>query len=127
MINATFHETDQPESAEFSCVDAIFVKQMDLPKKGMVVPQHAHVYDHTTMVAKGSIRVIRDGVDLGVFYAPKPIFIRAKTKHLLIAMEDDTLAYCLHNLSHSGEVEIHEAHTIDILPRDEGREGIRSA
>jgi len=125
MSDMKFYEVEQPESLEFTCADAVFVKQMSLPKKGMTVPQHSHTYDHTTFLATGALQVIRDGVDFGVFHAPVPIFIPAKTKHLLIAMADDTLAYCVHNLMHSGEVEIHELHTLDILPRDEAHEGAR--
>ena len=124
MSDLKFYETEQPDNWEFVGADGVFIKQMDLPKKGMVVPQHAHVYDHYTMLAKGSLQVIRDGVEIGIFHAPKPIFIPAKSKHLLIAMEDDTLAYCVHNLSHTGEVDIFEEHTVTILPRDEAREGV---
>lgn len=112
--NMTFYEVAQPEDWEFSEADDIFIKQMSLPKKGMVVPQHAHTYDHYTMLARGTLKVMANGVELGTFTAPKPIFIASYTKHLLIAMEDDTLAYCIHNLSHTGKVEIADEHRVDI-------------
>jgi len=115
MSELKLYEVEQPEDWEFAGADGVFIKQMSLPKKGMVVPQHAHTYDHYTMLATGSLKVIKDGVEMGVFYAPKPIFIAAKAKHLLIAMVDDTLAYCIHNISETGEVEIAEFHEIDII------------
>jgi len=123
MSDLKFYEVEQPEDWEFAGADGVFIKQMSLPKKGMVVPQHAHTYDHYTMLATGSLKVIKDGVEMGVFHAPKPIFIAAKAKHLLIAMVDDTLAYCIHRLDEEGNVDIHDEHTVTILPRDEGREG----
>ena len=125
MSEMKFYEVEQPQDWEFAGADGVFIKQMSLPKRGMVIPQHAHTYDHYTMLATGSLKVIKDGEEIGIFHAPKPIFIAAKSKHMLIAMVDDTLAYCIHNISATGEVDIHDEHHIDILPRDEAHEGAR--
>jgi mannose-6-phosphate isomerase-like protein (cupin superfamily) len=94
---------------EFITIDDIFIKQMLLAEAGDTVEQHAHCYAHTTLVAAGSIRVWRGGELMGDFAAPSRVFIPAKTKHTIMALEDKTLAYCIHNVSRSeGKVEIHE-------------------
>lgn len=115
-----FYAIEQPPVWEFVGTDDIFIKQMPLPEKGMVVPQHSHTYSHYTMLATGSLRVIKDGVDIGVFHAPKPIWIEAGCKHLLISESPNTLAYCIHNLHGREDVDIADEHHIDIEVRKAG-------
>ena len=103
-----FTPTEQPPVWEFVDCNGIFIKQMPLKDAGMAVPQHAHDYDHYTMLATGSLKVIKDGVEIGVFKAPKPIFIEAGAKHLLISMEPNTLAYCIHRVDRMGIAEEHK-------------------
>ena len=69
---------------------------MYLKDSGTIIPQHAHAYDHTSMLAKGSIRAWADDVLLGEFEAPYPMFIRAHVKHTFMSLENDTLIYCIH-------------------------------
>lgn len=101
---------EQPPVWEHTASDGIFIKQMYLRHAGTLVPQHAHVYPHTTMLAQGRMRVWKEGVLLGDFVAPAPIFIEAQVKHALMSLEDHTLAYCIHNVSRTGQVEIHAEH-----------------
>ena len=102
----------QPESWEFYGTDDIFIKQMPLAQAGMIVPQHSHTYDHYTMLATGSMRVIKDGVLVGDFWAPTAIFIERGCKHTLISLEPNTLAYCLHNLHGMATVGIESHHEL---------------
>lgn len=101
----------QPGSDEFTMADGVFVKTMDLPVAGMVVPQHSHAYDHTSFLAKGSIRAWADGALLGEFRAPHPIFIAAGVKHAFQSLEP-ALVLCLHNVSRTGTVEVLDEHHI---------------
>jgi hypothetical protein len=103
---------DQPPVWEHTSVDGVFVKQMYLKDAGTLVPQHAHVFDHTTMLAVGSVRVWVDGVLQGDFMAPAPLFIKAKVKHSFLSLEPDTLLYCIHNIKRTGTVQIHAEHQI---------------
>ena len=103
-----FQPIEQPPVWEFAETNGIFIKQMPLPEVGMAVPQHSHEYDHYTMLATGSLKVIKNGVEMGVFHAPKPIFIEAGAKHLLISMEPNTLAYCIHRTDRMEIVEEHQ-------------------
>lgn len=103
---------EPPDDAEWTTTDNIFIKQMFLKKKGILVPQHSHEYDHTSLVASGSVRAWKDGVLLGDFCAPFILNIPARTKHKFLSLEDKTVVYCIHNVSHSGIVDIHEEHKL---------------
>jgi len=98
------------DTIEFYSCDGVFAKLMGLKKRGTAVPQHAHTYDHMTLLAHGAVSVWKNGVYSGEFHAPACINIEAKIKHAFVSVEDDTVLYCIHNVSRSGEVEIHEHH-----------------
>jgi hypothetical protein len=98
----------QPGSDEFTMADGVFVKTMDLPVAGMIVPQHSHAYDHTSFLATGSVHVWTQGRLTGEFRAPHPIFIKAGVKHAFQSLEPNTLILCIHNTSRTGAVEVVE-------------------
>ena len=106
-------EICQPSIWEHTSVDGVFIKQMYLKDAGTLIPQHAHQYDHTSMLAKGRIRAWADGELMGEFEAPYPIFIKAKVKHRFLSLEPDTLIYCIHNVSRTGSIQIHAEHQLD--------------
>jgi hypothetical protein len=92
---------DQPYGVEITTVDGVFIKQMHIPKAGSYIPQHSHQHDHASMVARGMVRVWIDGalddrVRGGEYVAPTAIFIAAGRKHLFLALENDTVIYCIH-------------------------------
>lgn len=103
---------EQPPVVEFSTADEVFIKQMLIAKAGTYIPQHSHLYDHTSMLAVGAIKVWEDGVLTGEHVAPKPLLIKKGVKHTFQALVDGTLVYCIHNLSHSGVVEILAEHQL---------------
>lgn len=107
---------EQPPNWEHVSVDGVFIKQMYLKDAQTAIPQHSHLYDHTTMLAKGRVRVWVEGTLLGDYEAPAPIFIKAKAKHTFLSLEPDTLLYCIHNETHR---KVHEEHyfTADTIPR----------
>lgn len=107
---ATCEGCEQPPVWEHTGADGVFIKQMYLAQQGTMVPQHAHSYDHTTMLAKGSVRVWMEGQLKGDFVAPKALFIKAKVKHTFQSLEPDTLLYCIHNTRRTGSVQIHAEH-----------------
>lgn len=103
---------EQPHGVEIHMADDVFIKQMVIPRAGTFVPQHSHNYDHTSMLAVGSVRAWVDGVLKGDFQAPTGILIEAGTKHTFMALEDNTVLYCIHNVSRTGLIEIDEEHQI---------------
>jgi quercetin dioxygenase-like cupin family protein len=92
--------------------DGISIKQMAL-KKGWIVPQHAHVYDHYTMLAHGRMQVWVEDILLNEYKAPSAIFIEKGKKHRMVAMEDDTVAYCIHNMHGLKDVQISAIHELE--------------
>ena len=92
--------------------DGVFIKQMVLPAAGITVPQHAHTYAHTSMLAVGSVRVWKDGVLMGDFHAPTGITIEAKVKHTFLSLEP-SIIYCIHNVGRDGSVSVHEHHELE--------------
>ena len=58
---------------------------------------HVHNFDHVTLLAKGSVEVDVENQKT-VFKAPHMIYIIAGKEHYLTALEDDTIAYCVHAL-----------------------------
>lgn len=90
---------DGPEVA-IGCVSNMWSKMMDFKKAGHTEYGHTHTFDHMTLLARGSLQVTVDGVASN-FSAPHMIFIKAGKFHELTALEDDTLAYCIHALRDS--------------------------
>lgn len=103
----------QPYGIEITTVDGVFIKQMVIPHRGTIVPQHAHTWDHTSFVAKGSVSCWRDGEFDKRYVAPAAIFIKASVKHLFQSLEDDTIIYCIHNLHSQDKVSILAEHSLD--------------
>lgn len=101
-----------PDDVEFFTADGVFIKQMFIAKTGTVIPQHSHRYDHTSMLASGSVRVFEDGKLIGDRVAPAGVFIKAGVKHAFQSLEDKTVIYCIHRLHGTAEVEIAEEHQL---------------
>lgn len=80
-----------------ACVANIFSRQMFFKKKGDIEYGHTHPFDHLTLLAHGSVKVLIDGKE-SVFKAPGHIYIKADIEHQLVALEDKTVAYCIHAL-----------------------------
>lgn len=102
-----------PEDVQWVTADKVFIKQLFIKEAGTLVPQHSHVYDHTTMLAVGAVRVWCDGRYIGDYVAPQPILIENGVKHTFMALQPNTLLYCIHNLSRSEVVEILAEHQLD--------------
>lgn len=79
------------------CVSNLFSRQMHFETKGDIEFGHTHNHDHLTLLASGRLKVTVEGQDTE-FTAPHMIFIKADKKHILEALEDNTVAYCIHAL-----------------------------
>lgn len=88
------------------CVSNLYVRQMHFLKAGDTEQGHAHVFDHLTLLASGSLKVTVEGQET-VFKAPHMIYIKAGKQHELLAQEDNTTVYCIHalrNADGSGDI-----------------------
>lgn len=103
---------------KITCVSNLWLRQMHFVKAGDRNEGHVHNFDHITLLAKGSVRVDVDG-NLTEFSAPHMIYIAKGKNHYLTALEDDTLAYCVHALRHGEREE-------DILDPEMIPDGIKN-
>lgn len=103
---------DQPSGVEHYTADGVYIRQIVVKNANSIIPQHSHVYDHMTMIVKGSVRIWKDGDLIGERTAPDGVFIPAHAKHAFLTLQDDTVLYCIHNMLHTGKIEIDEEHQI---------------
>lgn len=105
-------EIAQPGTIEFYLADDIFIKSGLFERIGTIIPQHSHEYDHTSFLALGVIEAWCDDEYLGIFEAPKGIFIKKHAKHTFRTLTEKTLILCIHNISRNGMLEIHDLHEL---------------
>jgi quercetin dioxygenase-like cupin family protein len=79
------------------CVSNLWVRMMHFKKAGDQNDGHEHNFDHITLLSQGSVEVDVEGQKT-VFKAPHMIYIIAGKRHYIKALEDNTIASCLHAL-----------------------------
>ena len=75
----------------------VFSRQMYFKNIGDVEHGHTHQFDHLTLLAAGKLQITVDG-RVSEFTAPHMIYIKKDKMHELIALEPNTVAYCIHAL-----------------------------
>jgi quercetin dioxygenase-like cupin family protein len=108
-------EITQPITVDITTVDGVFIRQMVVRNAGTFCPQHSHVFDHTTMLAKGQVFLWRDGCLDQRYAAPAAIVIKAGVKHLFQSLVDDTILYCIHNLHGAEMVQLLAEHIAEYV------------
>lgn len=96
---------EQPISTDIAMYGGVFAKRHVIPQAGTYIPQHAHAYDHLSLLTVGGLRAWSNGDLLGDFIAPAEIRIPAHTKHTFLALADGTTFYCIHSVDHFEETE----------------------
>ena len=86
------------EHAPFHELGNVFIKVMGPLEKGMYVIGHSHHYDHITLVGEGSV-LVETEVSRETYHARSCIDIKAQTHHKITALEDNTVCYCIHDIS----------------------------
>lgn len=84
-------------------VSNVYCRLMEFEKEGDTELGHSHLYDHATLLSKGALKVEMldesgNTTSQKIFKAPSFIFIAKDIKHKLIAIENDTIACCIHAL-----------------------------
>lgn len=82
-------------------ISNVYARCMYFENKGDIELGHCHTYDHGTLVSSGSVLVEMlddDGNILGSrpFIAPAFVFINKLKKHRITALENKTVAVCIH-------------------------------
>jgi quercetin dioxygenase-like cupin family protein len=93
--------------SEYYVDDWLFVGLLPL-KKGQIIEQHVHTYDHPTVVPYGTVHLWVDGEDKGEITGPTYATIKAGQRHRFVAVSD-TMILCCHNLRGEGYPAISEA------------------
>lgn len=92
----------RPEIKILACSN-VYSRMMLFKQAGDQEQGHKHDYNHGTLLSKGRL-LVQKLDDSGaitsskVFTAPSFIFVEKDVKHLLTAVEDDTVAVCIHAL-----------------------------
>jgi len=86
----------KPEN-RFTCVSNLWLRQMMFKNAGDANEGHKHNYDHVTLLTNGSVRVHVEGKATD-FVAPQMIYIIKGKSHFIEALEDNTIAFCVHAL-----------------------------
>jgi quercetin dioxygenase-like cupin family protein len=86
------------------CVANLFSKMMHFKKAGDKETGHAHCFDHLTLLANGKLKITVNGASTD-FQAPHMIYIQKDKIHQLEALEDNTVAYCIHALRNGDGVD----------------------
>lgn len=89
---------------KIGCVANLYSRMMHFKKSGDIEYGHKHPFDHLTLLASGSIKITADGVE-STFQAPHMIYIHKNKNHELVALEDNTVAYCIHALRNGNGVD----------------------
>ena len=92
----------QPK-VKIACVSNLYCREMLFYSAGDTEIGHTHAFDHITFLSSGKLRV---ETDLGStdFAAPQMIFIHKDHRHTLTALENNTVAYCIHALRNGDAV-----------------------
>jgi quercetin dioxygenase-like cupin family protein len=100
------------EGVQFETVDGMFIKQITLPSAGAIYPQHSHIWDHSTFLARGRIILWRDKA-CSIHDAPEVLVIKAGVPHRFQTLSDNVLLYCLHNLHGGDAPKVLKEHGLD--------------
>lgn len=110
---------------QLSCVSNMYVRMMHFKHSGDTEHGHSHPFDHMTLLAEGRLRVTVDGASRD-FDAPKILFIAKNKEHELVALQDHTVAFCVHAIRDGERVEdIIDPEGVVIPPGGSGVEYMR--
>lgn len=107
--------------------DNVFVKQIQLPYMGNMVPGHGHKFSHLSMLSSGVVAMYAKDPEedqyslVGEFQAPCGIEVPAHKHHLFIALTDSCILYCIHNThnleKHEVKEKLVESYHSDVLKK----------
>jgi len=90
--------------SDVKLVDNVFVKMMHLKAIGDVHAGHAHLFDHITLLATGSVNMKHDKGE-EEFTAPQLIVTPKGITHEFIATTNDVLLCCIHAIRDGSTVD----------------------
>jgi len=103
----------QPETS-IVIYGGVFCKMHRVQDAGTVLPQHAHRYDHQSIIATGAATVWAGDECLGLFVGPTVVKIAANTMHTFRTIDDWTTIICVHAVGEAEDVEITAEHALEL-------------
>jgi hypothetical protein len=80
---------------EHGFVGNVWVRQNWLLSAGDTAGGHSHYHDHVSLLVKGSVEITVGEEPPKRFSAPTYIVVRKQHQHRIVALEDDTVYYCI--------------------------------
>lgn len=77
----------------------IWSRKHYMEKEGDGIKGHSHVHDHISFLVSGSVLAQVEGYKQREFHAPEWLVIPKNIEHQFVALEDDTLIYCIHSIT----------------------------
>lgn len=91
-------------TTDLKIVDNVFVKLHHFLHSGDTHEGHAHAFDHITLLAYGSVKMIHDNGE-AEFKAPHLIVTPKGIKHQFIALEAETVFCCIHAVREKEDID----------------------
>ena len=93
--------TSNKPDVKIIAISNVYCRSLHFKKVGDTELGHFHTYDHGTLVSTGKLLVemLRDDgstISSKEFAGPSFIFVSKLCRHRLIALEDNTVAVCIH-------------------------------
>ena len=89
---------------DLKIVDNVFVKMHHFVNIGDTHEDHAHAFDHITLLAAGSVKMIHDNGE-AEFKAPHLIVTPKGIKHQFTALEPNTVFCCIHAIREKDDID----------------------
>lgn len=93
-----------PYKTEMAIADNVLVYMHYFLKKGEEMGDHSHVFDHITLLARGSVNMVHDNGSKE-YHAPALIITPKGIKHRFTALEDQCLLCCIHAIRDGDDVD----------------------
>jgi mannose-6-phosphate isomerase-like protein (cupin superfamily) len=104
---------NQP-TTEIAIYGGIYVKTHTVADAGTLLPQHAHVYSHISMIVSGSVQVWCGDEDMGDYHAPAMVKIAAHKLHKFQTLTPGVVIACIHSVGEADAVLVAQEHVVEM-------------
>jgi quercetin dioxygenase-like cupin family protein len=96
---------------DLKIVDNVLVKLHHFVEKGDTHKTHAHEFDHITLLATGSVKMVHDNGE-AEYKAPHLIVTPKGINHQFTALEPNTVFCCIHAIREKNDIDAVANHNI---------------
>lgn len=106
---------------EHGFVGNVWIRQNLLEKTGDTAGGHLHYHDHVSLLTQGSVEVQVENEPSKTFTAPTFIVIKKQHRHVITALQDNTVFYCIYAMRDidGNVIDIYQDWNLPNLPEDE--------